>query len=278
MDFEISIIDIKFDDTSILRPSIPRHMKKIFILIIAIPFLSPAIYAQDEDIQKYLRRREGIKYPNILKVNTIALPMNNISLIYERGLIPRLSASLGASYKYTGGMPRILSTPDDVISFQLDEVQGFGITPELRYYIRTCDNRQLEGLYLGLYFRYTSYGTNANFSYAPVGGTIEVNNANIMLTEYGTGITLGYQLMLWERFSIDLLMFAPRFSNIKIGYEFENQASEEFLDALSESINETIDRFGLDYSVDLKQEGGTKASTSFSFLNVRFGLSLGFAF
>lgn len=253
-------------------------MKRIFSLGIIISFLIPSLLAQDEDIVKYLQKREGIKYPNNIKINTIALPMDNISLIYERGIIPRLSASLGASYKYSGGMPKILSTPDDIISFQFDEIQGFGITPELRYYIKTCDDRQLEGLYFGLYFRYTSYETNANFSYAPVGGTIEINNAHMTFTEYGTGITLGYQLMLWERFSVDLLMFGPRFSNIKVGYEFEKQASEEFLDALSESINETIDRFGIDYSVDLKQEGGSKASTTFSFLNVRFGVSLGFAF
>lgn len=243
-----------------------------------ISFLSPSLFSQDEDIVKYLHKREGIKYPNVIKINTIALPMNNISLVYERGIKKRLSASLGLSYKYSGGMPRILSTPDDILSFQVDEIQGFGITPELRYYIKTCDDRSLEGLYLGLYFKYTSYATDTHFSYQPAGGTIEANTADMALTEYGTGITLGYQLMLWERFSIDLLMFGPRFSNITVSYDFEKQASQEFLDQLSESINETINRFGLDYQVNLEQQGSREVTTSFSFLNVRFGISLGFAF
>lgn len=253
-------------------------MKNIFLLCFTVSFFLPSLFAQDADIDKYLRKREGIKFPNNIKINTIALPLNNISLIYERGLIPRLSASLGLSYKYSGGMPKIVTAADDILSFQLDEIKGFGITPELRYYIKTCNDRSLEGLYFGVYFRYTQYKTNAHFSYAKAGGTIEVNAADLVYAEYGTGITLGYQLMLWERLSIDLLMFGPRFSNINVSYQFEKQASQEFLDELSETINETIDRFGLDYTVDLEQQGGGNARTSFSFLNVRFGVSLGFAF
>lgn len=253
-------------------------MKKIFVLAFAFSFVMPMLFAQDADIEKYLRKREGILYPNNIKINTIALPLDNISLVYERGIIPRLSASLGLSYKYSGGMPRIVTATSDILSFQIDEINGFGITPELRYYIKTCNDRLLEGLYFGLYFRYTQYETNAHFSYAPVGGTIEINSAGLKYIEYSTGITLGYQLMLWKRFSIDLLMFGPRFSNISVGYEFEEVASQEFLDELSETINETINRFGLDYTVELEQQGGGKAKTSFSFMNVRFGISLGFAF
>lgn len=253
-------------------------MKNIFLLYFTVSFFLPSLFAQDADIERYLRKREGIKYPNVIKINTVALPMDNISLVYEGGILKRFSGSLGLSYKYSGGMPRILSTSDNVLSFQIGEIQGFGITPELRYYIKTCNPRLLEGLYLGLYFRYTQYGTNTQFSYDSGEGVIELNNANLAYNEYGTGITLGYQLMLWERFSIDLLMFGPRISNVDIRYEFENDASQEFLDELSNAINETINRFGLDYTVNLEQQGEGKARTTFSFLNVRFGVSLGFAF
>jgi len=98
------------------------------------------------------------------------------------------------------------------------------------------------------------------------------------LTEYGLGIQLGYHLILWERFSIDLLFFGPRFSNYHFDYEFNQPPSEEFLDDLSEHMNEVIDRFGFDYNAEVKQDGEYKASSTFSFANTRFGISLGFAF
>jgi hypothetical protein len=92
------------------------------------------------------------------------------------------------------------------------------------------------------------------------------------------GLQLGYQLIIKERFSIDFLFIGPRFSSYQINYEFDQQPSQEFLDDISEYLNEVIDRFGFDYNVNIQKKGETKASTSFSFANVRFGLSLGIAF
>ena len=106
----------------------------------------------------------------------------------------------------------------------------------------------------------------------------EYYNSDIALKEFGVGIQLGYQMIIKERFSIDFLFLGPRFSSYHFNYEFDQEPSQEFLDDLSEYLNEVVDRFGLDYNVDIQQEGEAKASTTFSFANVRFALSLGFAF
>jgi len=253
-------------------------MKKLIILLIFSIFLIELLHAQDPDLEKYLRRREGIKYPNILKINSLAVPFNNISLAYERGLVPRFSFLIGAGYKYSGDAPKIFSTEDEIIKVKLNKIQGYSITPELRYYLKTCDSRFLDGFYLGVYFRHTHYYTNADLSFFPESHQIEFYTAKVVLNEYGAGLSIGYQLMLWERLSIDFMFFGPRYSNYHVGYEFNKNVSQEFLDELSGYINEVIDRFGFDYEVNLKQDGGGRASTSFSFANTRFGLSIGFAF
>jgi len=253
-------------------------MRKLIILFIFSIFLMELLYAQDPDLEKYLRRREGIKYPNIIKINTLAIPFNNISLIYERGLIPRLSFLIGAGYKYSGDVPKFFIEADNIINIKLDKLQGYSITPELRYYLKTCDARFLDGFYLGVYFRHTHYSTSAEFDYFPENYGMQFYQADMVMNEYGAGLTIGYQLILWERLSIDFMFFGPRFSNYHIGYEFDKNVSQEFLDDLSGYINEVINSYGFDYEVDLKQNGESRASTSFSFASTRFGLSIGFAF
>jgi hypothetical protein len=252
--------------------------KKIIILSILFCLLIEPVISQDLDINKEELQRENIRYPNIVKINSLALVFNNLSLLYERGIIPRVSAGIGVGYKYAGAAPNLFTVENSTISVQYDKIKGFTITPEARYYIKSCDPGKLEGFYAGLYLRYTGYTTSADFEYIPEDDLPEFYNSDIALREFGVGIQLGYQLIIKERFSIDFLFLGPRFSSYNFSYEFDQEPSQEFLDDLSEYLNEVVDRFGLDYNVDIQKEGEAKASTTFSFANVRFGLSLGFAF
>jgi len=251
---------------------------KLIILSLLSFFLIGPVISQDLDNSKEKPQRENIRYPNIIKINTLALVFSNISLLYERGIIPRVSAGIGVGYKYTGVAPKLLMVENSTIGVQYDKITGFSITPEARYYIKSCDLGQLDGFYAGLYLRYTGYTTAADFEYIPENNTPEYYNSDIALREFGVGIQLGYQLIIKERFSIDFLFLGPRFSSYHFGYEFDQEPSQEFLDDLSGYLNEVVDRLGGDYNVDIKQEGEASASTTFSFANMRFGLSLGFAF
>ena len=249
----------------------------VLFSILSFLMIEPAI-SQDVDLEKYLKRRKGVTYPNIIKINTLAIAFNNISLLYERSIVPRLSAGIGAGYKYGGPIPKVLTVDNSTINLNTDEIRGYSITPEMRYYLRTCDPNKQEGFYAGLYFKYTYYETAVNFDYYRLDNPVEFIHADMAMREYGVGIQLGYQLMLWERFSIDFLFVAPRVSNYTLAYRFDQMPSQEFFDDLSEYINEVVDRFGGDYKVEIKQEGEGKARTSFPFVGARMGLSLGFAF
>ena len=254
-------------------------MKKLFIIFILASIVLGPLYSQDDpELAKYLKRREGVKYSNILKVNTLAIPFNNISISYERGVVPRFSILIAAGYKYSGNLPDLFDTENENLQIKLDQITGYSLSPELRYYLKSCDSRLLEGFYAGLYFRHTHYESLAEFNYFPDELPDEYYKASLALNELGIGISIGYQLMLWERLSIDFMFFGPRYSNYHLGYEFDDMVSQEFLDELNGYINEVIDRFGIDYTVDVKQDGEARASTSFSFANTRFGISIGFAF
>ena len=253
-------------------------LKKILVISILSLFMIETVVSQDLDIEKEKPQKEKITYPNIIKINSLALVFSNISLLYERGIIPRVSAGIGVGYKYAGTEPKILQVNNSTIGVHLGNIQGFSITPEARYYLKTCDPRQLEGFYASLYLRYTGYKTAAGIQYTPENSIAEKYDADIALNEYGVGIQLGYQILLWERFSIDILFFGPRFSSFNFGYKFNQKPSQEFLDDFSEYLNEVVDRLGGDYNVDVKPEGKASARSAFPFASMRFGISLGFAF
>jgi len=254
-------------------------IKKIIFLLILSFFIFEGVISQDiTGFKKTKLGRKDIKYPNIIKINSLALAFNNISLVYESGIMPRLSAGIGIGYKYAGLEPKLITVNNSRIGVDIGQIKGFSITPDVKYYLKTCDPSLLEGFYAGLYFRYTRYSSDVKFGYEPVNKPIEFYTSDVALNEYGVGIQLGYQLMIKERFSIDFLFFGPRFSSYHMVYEFDQTPSPEFFDDLSEHLNEVVDRFGFDYDVDIKPEGNSKASTTFSFANTRFGISLGYAF
>ncbi len=251
--------------------------KQILLTILSFLIVATA-FTQDTIGEITKQEKVKVKHPNIIKINTLAIPFNNIALSYERSIIPRLSAGIGFGYKYGGLIPKVFTVNNSVIAFEMDKIQGYSVTPNVRYYLKSCDPGKLEGFYAGLYFRYTYYTTAINFKYAQINLPIENPHADMVLKEYGMGIELGYQLILWERFSIDFLFIGSRYSNCRFGYKFSKVPSEEFLNDLSEYINEVIDHLGLDYNVDIKKEKETEFRASFPFLSMRFGISLGFAF
>jgi hypothetical protein len=250
--------------------------KKNSTFLLFLCFIVGTSFSQIADSTKV--KMEQTRYQNIIKINTISLVFSNLSLIYERAIIPRLSAGIGVGFKLKGKVPSLLDIDNTLITGEFEDITGFTITPEVKYYLRACDPKKLEGFYTGVYFRYTNYKTGADFDYMPLSGSQESYRSNIRMSEYGVGLQLGYQVLLKERFSIDFLFIGPRFASYKLGYEFDKEPSAEFLEGLAGAINEVIDRFGFDANVDIENEGQAEANSSFSFVNMRFGISLGYAF
>src|SRR5512136_2608951 len=73
---------------------------------------------------------------NVLKVNTLALIIRTGSVFYERELSDLMSAQLGVAY----------------MNYKIGDtkVDGVGITPEVRFYIR---KNAIDGFYIGPYLR-----------------------------------------------------------------------------------------------------------------------------
>ena len=254
------------------------YPKNIVLVLLLSFFTYETTKAQDVVAPDNGLQKEEVTYPNIVKINSLALMFNNLSLIYERALMPKFSVGLGAGYKYAGDIPKFFTVNTSTFGVNYESISGYSITPEARYYLRACDPKKLDGFYASLYMRYADTQSGANFDYKPDNTDLEHYHADMGLREFGIGIQLGYQMIIKERFSLTFMIMGPRISRFKMNYAFDRPPSQQFLDDLSESFNEIIDRFGLDYEVNIEQENELKSTSSFSFVSARFGLSLGYAF
>jgi len=221
------------------------------------------------------------EHKNVGKVGLTATIFNNVSLSYERSFRPKWTVGLNAGYLVKTGIPNVFGLDSTSISVSTDGIKGFSLTPDLRYYIKSCENQSPNGFYAAFYLKYAHYYSGMQFNYFPDfpdTELVEYIRADIGYSEFGLGLMIGYQLLIKERFIIDFIIIGPRKSRVTMNYEFDDSISEEFLTDLESNLQDIIDRFGFDHEVKLETSGNRQANYSFNLNTIRFGISLGFAF
>ncbi|KKK97001.1 hypothetical protein LCGC14_2657130, partial [marine sediment metagenome] len=220
------------------------------------------------------------KYNNIPKINVIALGVGNISLLYERAIYKKLSATMGIGYKFGGTSPALF-TPDDgnnSMKIQLSPIKAITLTPEFRYYLGRVKKDAPGGFYSGLYFRYSNFWTDAYFEHTASDNSISRINSDLSLTEFGFGVQLGYQLIIKDRFTIDFMFLGPRLSFFTITNEFSGEVTEEFRQDFEKVVQDVIDRLGSDYNFSVGDVEGNTLKGKMRIPGLRFGVSVGYAF
>lgn len=220
-------------------------------------------------------------YKNVAKISLTALAFSNISLSYERSFRPRWTISLNAGYKFSGGTTNLLGMDSTSISISTAGIKGFSVTPELRYYIKSCENQSPNGFYAGIYLRYVHYQSEAFFNHYPNypdKDVVDYFTSDIRLDQYGAGLMIGYQLLIKNRFIFDFIILGPRTSRVQMIYKFDNNVTDEFLSDLQSNLQQIVDRYGLDYQVEVSQSNSREVRYSFGFTDIRFSISIGYAF
>ncbi len=84
-----------------------KLLRNTLAFLVLSCFIVGTVFSQSMDSSLVKTNKENIRYPNIVKLNSLALAFNNASLIYERGIIPRVSVGFGVGYKYKGTVPSL---------------------------------------------------------------------------------------------------------------------------------------------------------------------------
>lgn len=256
-------------------------MKYKILLSLLMVFLLVVISFAQTDSTSVNKNNLDYQYKNIVKISSLALAFKNVSLTYERAIRPGWTVSLNAGLKIKSPTPNMFGIDSDRISISGDGVRGFSLTPGLRYYIKSCDNSAPNGFYASFYMRYVNYKSGVKFNYYPEFpdlSEVKYFRADISLNNFGLGLMLGYQLIIKKRFIMDFIIIGPRQSWITMKYNFDENISKEFIGNLEDCVQEIIDRFGIDHQINIDYEGVKNAKFKYNFTEVRFGISLGYAF
>jgi hypothetical protein len=238
------------------------------------------VLAQNDSLLTPMKKWD-YEYKNVGKIGVTAAVFNNISLNYERSFKPKWTVNLNAGFMFNGGTPSFFEIDSTSISLSTDGIRGYSITPDLRYYLKSCENQSPNGFYAAFYLKYTNYKTGASFNYYPnypETDELDYFGADASLSEFGVGLMLGYQLLIKERFVVDFIIIGPRKSWVNMNYSFDDNVSEAFLTTLENKLQDVVNRFGIDHEVNIEKSGFKDIKYSFNFTGVRFGIALGYAF
>lgn len=254
----------------------------IYVFIILVVFLSASGKAQNaEDISKPEKLKlfqTNYQYNNIPKINVMAMAFNNVSLYYERAVYPNVTASLGIGIKSSGKSHKLFEANDYNLRVDFGSITGYSITPEFRYYLKTCEEYLPAGFYAGIYFRYNVYKSNADFVHQIPDSIPSYFSSDANLRELGVGIQLGYQLVIIKHFTVDFMFFGPRYSFLKLTNEFNGDITASAKQDVEDYVNSVIERFGGKGDFEMKKSTSQKFSGNTGFPSFRFGISLGYAF
>jgi hypothetical protein len=175
--------------------------------------------------------------------------VNSVVLSYERLIAENKSLVISAGYQE---FPKYREVDEDEY-VHLDYVDRFGIrfAAEYRFYWRKRNmNPAPDGLYFGPYFSYLYFDLKNNLQKA-IGGTLTDELVfNTRISRYNIGVQLGYQFIISNKFSVDLIMLGPSISmndgNMKligdISEEQKLQLFEEMLDQITESFPALVNK------------------------------------
>jgi hypothetical protein len=209
-----------------------NRFNKIFTSLLVSMVISVTLLAQDSlKIKKFTSRKNVIRYnltPNIMGFSSVIFG-------YERVVKPYQTFSVNAGYLSIGK-----SGNKDNDEFQLTQTKsssGFSVAADYRFYFKN-ENKYTapRGVYFGPYFAYYNFNLSSGIqsldSSSPQAETIVDSKINI----FNLGIELGYQFVIKDRFTIDMILVGPSYAAYRINMDIAGGARPP-----DEEIDETLE-------------------------------------
>lgn len=246
-------------------------------LVIFITLISASITGFSQKDSVNIKKRKNIIRWNITPMAVIG--PKSIVLGYERVLKNNQSISLNVGYLEKS--PRVNKEGDIVQLFGDVKRGGFDVSLDYRFYFKNRNKYPApDGLYWGPYasiYNLTFEGQSNVFDNN--GNQINTVGIDAGLNMYNLGIQLGYQFIIMDRFSIDLILMGPSFTQYAFRMEFDAEVAldpndpfyigmEKFLSTILPGSEIILD--GANFNA--------KSNTNFSFFGFRYGVHVGYVF
>lgn len=217
--------------------------------------------------------------------NTIRINITNPMLFgdkynvigYERVFKNNQSISLGAG---RFSFPKIVNINTDSLSVNENSTEkGFTVVTEYRFYLKKENKYSApRGVYLGPYYSFNYFERNNSWDMNTVGMTGELQT-KIKLNANLVGAQMGYQFVIKNRLSIDLVFMGPGvwFYSVKtkIGSTLSPEDQALVFDKINEFLTSKLPGNDITISPGETQKGGSYRTKSAGF---RYVIHLGFRF
>ena len=217
--------------------------------------------------------------------NTIRLNITNPMIFGERNVLLGYERVVGEHQSFsvnTGlfSLPRFTSFNADSIAL-LDGSESFGysLAADYRFYLKKENKFNApRGIYIGPYYAYNYFERKNSWTLntSDFEGGIDTR---LRLNAHLIGGELGYQFVIRERFSIDLILFGPGVWFYKVKTNLSTDLSEEDEAMLIEKLNEILAEKLPGNEILIKPgENISKKSVTTSSLGLRYVINIGFRF
>lgn len=202
------------------KPVLNDHMKKYFTkktalnLFILFSIGISASYAQSNMNSSATNAED--KY--LVKLNLLALPLNNFSFQFERAIGKKTAVGLGIRYMPKSGIPlsgtveSLIDDPEAWNDLQEFKTGNIAFTPEVRFYM---GKGVFQGFYIAPFARYARYSANlpVSFDVSDENGntTTQTLPLNGDLSTITGGVLLGAQWKLSNLVYLDWSILGPQY-------------------------------------------------------------------
>jgi hypothetical protein len=210
--------------------------------------------------------------------NRLIFGSKSIIFGYERVLNNRRTFTINVGQT---GFPTLnIINSDSVKANTLRDEEGFHISGDYRFYLAKENKYNApRGVYIGPYFSYNYFSKDHLWTLTSAsGGTKDVTSSTSMNIST-LGIELGYQFVLWNRLSLDMILAGPGVAAYRLEANLGTNLSEEDRVKFFEKLNEALTEKFPGYSVAVNEgEFKRKGSTNTTSLGYRYIIQLGFRF
>lgn len=179
-------------------------MKK---LIIAIVLWMPFVVQGQE-----LRDTNQVQWRNTIKWNMTPMLLfgaKNIVFSYERLLNDDQSFSINAGYI---SLPEFGNDSTVILrNIERTNSSGFTFSGDYRFYLKRNKYAAPDGIYWGPFFNFYHYNTDFSADYYESGVYQATGELQTQINVAYVGVQLGYQFIIADRYSVDLILFGPAF-------------------------------------------------------------------
>jgi len=247
------------------------HFYLILLFIISVS----SAKAIDNDSTKIKVRKNIIRW-NMTPMFVVG--PKSLVLGYERILNNNQSISINLGYLEKA--PLTNEEGETIQFFDQSTKGGFDFSIDYRFYLKKRNKYPApDGLYWGPYASYYQIWQDASINIIDKNTIKNTAYYNGSFSIYNIGLQLGYQFIIKEKFSIDLILMGPSFSyyDLKMGLQFDTDIDidDPFYQDLYEKIKNSspwLSQFIKDQSFE------ASGRLKFGYYGFRYGIQLGYLF